>query len=835
MLARFGIGVQRRLRKYVVRQASSSSSGVLSSSSDVLVSTTAEDLIRRTQEFYKRIDILEKESQKENFALFNDWRHILFKIPQDETQLLGQCADSIDRLLHTNLEQLLKNVQSSSSSSSANNGISSTAAAATTTTTSSTNNPINLQFPPTFFDDLTTGIYAWGRIAAIESNSPVKAEALLTKFKRLSYEKSRISTDVDKKCVLVRPTAGMYSALVYCWSQAINNEHASKRALGWFRQIGENRTMTVESNTWNALIRIHVRQGKFSGTTIGELLNKYSSLNNGYTFVSLVEGWMKSDLPNGPKKAYEELRRGIKYCIEAKEDESPALQQLIFQFLSQSIEQQGNDISVCEQVLNQAINIQESYPKLEILHIKHFIVVMNALASKGDTDKVNILFEKLQNAYERGSPRLQPNYQVLVVVLSALAKKRGRHCLEECEGLLSMIESYMLTNQDSSSSSSCEITNHAYNVMLDCYIRIPNVTSRRKRVEKLIERMEELSSSYNNPNLLPDKVSYAALLIATIQEGMSGFSSETEKIVRRMELSDRISMKPDRNIYAILLDAIFKEGDKGALVRAKSVMDRMAQHSNLKPDAVMYTLLMKIHSLFHDVQGSDEVLHTMIEAYNSGRTDCDPNEIAFITAMSTWELSGRKDAPDAALRLFQSMISLYEGGNVGCRPSLKTFGKIMVILAKSEHDSKLKFGRKLLSQLESYGIDPDLTLLNWYIRVCATINSRYPQDQRESWTEALITFNKLRGNKLANSHSYNSIVYACNSLISDPDEKYSILRDIFSKCQNDGLVDERILTSLKRFLPPKLYSDLTTLDPRDRQIDMRHIPSSWKINKTSIQ
>jgi hypothetical protein len=818
MLARFGIGVQRRLRKYVVRQSSTSSSGV-SSSSDV---STAEDLIRRTQEFNKRIDILDKESQKENFALFNDWRHILFKIPQDETRLLGQCADSIDRLLHTNLDQLLKNVQSSSSS--ANNRKS-------PPPTTTTNNPINLQFPPTFFDDLTTGIYAWGRIATIKSNSPVKAEALLTKFKRLSYEKSRISND-DKKYVLVRPTAGMYSALVYCWSQAVNNEHASKRALGWFRQIGENRTMTVDSNTWNALIRIHVRQGKFSGTT-RELLNKYSSLNNGYTFVSLVEGWMKSDLPHGPKKAYEELRRGIKYCIE-KEDESPALQQLIFQFLSQSIEQQGDNISVCEQVLNQAINIQESYPKLEILHIKHFIVVMNALASKGDTDKVNVLFEKLQNAYERGSQRLQPNYQVLVVVLSALAKKRGRHCLEECEGLLSMIESYMLTNQESSSSS-CDITNHAYNVMLDCYIRIPNVTSRRKRVEKLIERMEELSSSYNNPNLLPDKVSYAALLSATIQEGMSGFSSETEEIVRGMEFSDRVSMKPDRNIYAILLDAIFKEGDKGALVRAKSVMDRMEQHSDLKPDAVMYTLLMKIHSLFDDVQGSDEVLHTMIDAYNSGRADCDPNEISFITAMSTWELSGRKDAPDAALRLFHSMISLYEGGNVGCRPSLKTFGKLMVILAKSEHDSKLQFGKRLFPQLESYGINPDLTLLNWYIRVCATINSRYPQDQRESWTEALITFNKLRGNKLANSHSYNSILYACNSLICDPDERYSIFRDIFSKCQNDGLVDERILTSLKRFLPPKLYSDLTGLDPRDRQIDMRHIPSSWKINKTSIQ
>ncbi|MGK3745677.1 MAG: hypothetical protein ACI90V_012538, partial [Bacillariaceae sp.] len=55
MLARFGIGVHRRLRNYVVRQASS---GVSNTSPDVSISM-AEDLIRRTKEFDKRIDILD--------------------------------------------------------------------------------------------------------------------------------------------------------------------------------------------------------------------------------------------------------------------------------------------------------------------------------------------------------------------------------------------------------------------------------------------------------------------------------------------------------------------------------------------------------------------------------------------------------------------------------------------------------------------------------------------------------------------------------------------------------------------------------------------------------
>mmetsp|Transcript_49917 Transcript_49917/g.53882 ORF Transcript_49917/g.53882 Transcript_49917/m.53882 type:complete len:804 (-) Transcript_49917:126-2537(-) len=803
MLARFRIGFQvyrtRTLQKYGARLASSN--GVSSPVSK------AEDLLRRTEEFYQRIDIFQKESQKDNFALFSDWRHILFKIPQQDSKLLCQSAHCIDKLLHTILDQLLKNnIQSSAER----------------------NKSISFYIPPKFLDDLTTGIYAWGRTAIEDANSPEKAEALFKKYKELS---DNVSKNNNKQAL--RPTASLYSALVYCWSQAINNERSSDCTLSWFRKINENRTMTVDAETWNAVLRIHVRQGKlkFSSTT-RNLLNKYSSLNNGYTYVSLVEGWMKSNLPHGPEKAYEELQRGIKYCIE-KENRTPALQQLIFQFLSQSIEQ-DLDISVCEQVLNQVINIQDSYTRLEILHIKHFIVVMNALASRGDTDKVNVLFQKLQNAYERGSQGLQPNYQVLVIVLSTLAKKKNHNCLEECEGLLDMIESYMLTSQQS--SSSYIITNHAYNVILDCYIRIRHVTNRRKRVEKMIKRMEQLSISYDNPLLLPDKVSYAALLSAVIQEGQSGYASETEAIVREMELSDQVSMKPDRNIYTIVLDAIFKEGDDGALFRAKNVMDRMEQHCDLKPDNVMCTLLMKIHSLSDDVQGSNEVLHKMIEAYNSGRTDCYPSEIVFITAMSTWELSGRKDAPDASLRIFNSMVSLYQGGNVGCRPSLKTFGILMVILAKSEHKSKLQIGQRLFYQMELYGIDPDLSLLNWYIRVCATVNSKCSRNlQKENWMEALLTFDRIRGNKLANSHSYNSILYACNSLIYDPNEKCSILSDIFSKCQNDGLVDGRILASLKRFVPPKVFHDLTNLNPREKRIDMAQIPTSWKRNRTSIQ
>jgi len=578
--------------------------------------------------------------------------------------------------------------------------------------------------------------------------------------------------------------------------------------------------MTIDSATWNALLRIHVRQKRFSGIEKA-FLTQYSSLNDGYTFACLVEGWMNSGLPDGSKNAYKELQRGIIYCID-KEDQMPALNQLLFVYITQNIRKKK--VFEAERVLNQVIGIQEEYSELEILHTKHFIVVMNALAAEGNIDNVLNLLKNMEALYQRGVKNLQPNYQVLVVLLSAILSKNDLKSLEAGEGLLTVIENYISENQSESI-----ITNHAYNIMLNFYVRLPHVDNRRERVENLIGRMKQLAIETNNRSLFPDKLSYAALMKAIIKEDKPGFYSEIETVLHEMEYSDETSMQPDRKVYAIALEALFTSDDAVALPRAKDLIERMKKHTKLLPDRVIYTILMKIHSLANDVHGSDEVLRTLIEAYSSGRIDCRPNEEAFVTAMSTWEQSGRRDAKDGAFRIFNKMTEFCARGNPDCQPSLKSFGKLMVILAKSEQKSKVETGRRLFSDMEKYGVRPDLSLYNWYIRVCGTVNSRDQNHQRQGWTEALSTFEMLRESGMANSHTYNSIFHACASL-RHQDDHYSDFREIFLTCQKDGQVDRKILTSLKRLLPSKSYRKLTTLNPKDNGIQMESIPTSWKRN-----
>ena len=720
-------------------------------------------------------EVSSPQTQNESYSLFNDWRQILFKIPNEESALLYKSAKNIDKLLHANLNELSK--------------------------------PSSGGPSPLLSEDLTTGIYAWGRTAIDNKASPMKAEDLFEKYNAIS-EKNQISS-----------TSNMYSALVYCWSQASSNEQASARSLEWFGKIQNSKGMDVDAATWNALVRIHVRQRKFSGID-PDLLQRYSLLNDGYTFASLVEGWFDSGLP---QKAYEELQRGIAFCLD-QPDHSPALQQLLFLYFSKCI--QCGRLADAERVMKQAMDIQENNMEVEILDKKHFVVVMNALAIKGKADQTNQLFHRLKELHEKGAQRLAPNYQILVILLSAITKKRDRESLKIAQNLLLMIEEFML-NEESSESVT---TNHAYNVMLDFYVRSPHVSNKREQVHMLIEHMKQLSVKHKNSSLLPDKVSYASLMRAIIKEDKPGLFSEIDSILLEMENSDDARMQPDRKIYAIVLETLFSSDDDEALSRAKDLIERMESHTKLQPDRIIYTILIKIYSLVNDVRGSDQVLHTMIQAFKAGRNDCRPNEEAFVTAMSTWEQSRRSDSPDGALRIFNDMVALYADGNNDCRPSLKSFGKLMVILAKSEHEAKVERARRLFSEMEKYDVIPDRSILNWYIRVCATVPSKESSKQRESWAEALATFQTLRDNGMANSHTYNSIFHACDNLVENQDDQLELFRELFRKCRDDGQVNRRILTSLRRSLPLKIFSELTTLDPSDNSIQMKQIPASWKRN-----
>ena len=349
-----------------------------------------------------------------------------------------------------------------------------------------------------------------------------------------------------------------------------------------------------------------------------------------------------------------------------------------------------------------------------------------------------------------------------------------------------------------------------------------------------MNRMKELSEANNNPSLMPDKVSYASLIKAITEEGRYDSCWEIESIIDMMESSSQPSLQPDSKIYTLALDGFFKSSDITAPSKGESLVDRLRERvvrgvSSAKPDVYMYAILIKLHSNVGDVRKSDSVLSRMIREYKNGNLACRPNETVYITAMGSWKRSKRSDAFDGAFRLFNDMKMQYKEGNLQCKPTLMTFGQLMVILANSEKPSKQMIGFKLLRSMEEFGLEADRPVLNWYLRVCASVCGG-SEERQNSLHSAFEVFESLRSSRMeANSNSFISMVHACANLLDDPKERETQILDVFTKCTEDGYVNRKFLLALQRFLPRERFSEIVPLGPMSR-IDMGAIPLLWKLN-----
>jgi hypothetical protein len=78
------------------------------------------------------------------------------------------------------------------------------------------------------------------------------------------------------------------------------------------------------------------------------------------------------------------------------------------------------------------------------------------------------------------------------------------------------------------------------------------------------------------------------------------------------------------------------------------------------------------------------------------------------------------------------------------------------------------------------------------------------------------------------------MLHVCHNLFNDDDDqRLKNLREIFEQCKDDGLVDRRIITTLKRLLPPKEFEDWTSVKHNEQHISMHKLPQEWQRHKTS--
>lgn len=334
---------------------------------------TAQELMDDSRVFLGKPNLSPQQFSSQSAQLFNKWRHILFTIPHTELEMLDEITRCIDGLVRNVLQKQEMRMSASQS-------------------------PLVLGLPDNIVDFVCTGIYAWGRVAPHDKFAPIMAEYMYAALLEL-FEKSE-----QNRCF--QPSEGVYSALAYCWSQTENEDSAPEKALKYLNIIEKDPTMVVQTPTFNSVLRAFARQGR--AEEVEQLVESITAEKDVHTYEILVQAWMRSNVPDGPNKAYIVLQDGIQNSLRAENEDITPLTELFGRFLNMN----NRNPKICDQVLNQMILLQEEHPSVEILQPRHFIITMSAWSSKGEAEKVEQLFRKIRQLYKNGNRNLQPSYQV---------------------------------------------------------------------------------------------------------------------------------------------------------------------------------------------------------------------------------------------------------------------------------------------------------------------------------------------------------------------------------------------------------------------------------------
>ena len=177
------------------------------------------------------------------------------------------------------------------------------------------------------------------------------------------------------------------------------------------------------------------------------------------------------------------------------------------------------------------------------------------------------------------------------------------------------------------------------------------------------------------------------------------------------------------------------------------------------------------------------------DLYSQGYDAVRPDSRAYSIVISTIARSRRKNKAAKAQELLHRMESEYRGGNSACRPNIYSYNSVLNAAAFSGKDEK---------------------------------------EQEEAFKVACLTFESMRmSNYLTPSHvSYGTFLKAIKHLMPPSEVRDNLVKGLFRKCCQDGMVSDFVLKEMSYLSTPDLYQSLL----KGATNDYGNLPKSWSVN-----
>jgi len=321
--------------------------------------------------------------------------------------------------------------------------------------------------------------------------------------------------------------------------------------------------------------------------------------------------------------------------------------------------------------------------------------------------------------------------------------------------------------------------------------------------------------------------------------------------VRGMEdMADKgfIKMKPNTIIYNALLSIV---GARRMPEKCEEILQKMNRlhrdgDASVKPDVISYTSYCKacaLDSSFVAHKRTFNIIQGMEQDFESGVSDIEPDVLTYQTLFSSKGYALREGG-NVAEKILRHMEERYEiKGYVKSKPSMYTYLSVMQAWLRSANHRKVDKMYDILCRCEDMDdehVRPQLIMYNMVLEACANVSQGNVEQNTNVILTGMKTFQKIRDSSTParlkpSSQTYLSLLETCAKKIEEGPKRNKAIGTMFQHCTADGVVDSRILHSIKQHSPVGLQATLLGgggENYNERFVTIQDLPKEWTVNSS---
>mmetsp|Transcript_374 Transcript_374/g.535 ORF Transcript_374/g.535 Transcript_374/m.535 type:complete len:987 (+) Transcript_374:11-2971(+) len=615
----------------------------------------------------------------------------------------------------------------------------------------------------------------------------------------------------------IKPEKDMFDTVLHAlvkWSHLKNSnsacEDALNRSFKLLRQMDEL-GITIDTLTYNSVIAI--------------ILRNTSKKNNINDIQTLIQTMNRDSSTGKNMKAkpdtisYNSLIKAYSDNYDARNAEA-ILRQMIAEF------EKGN------------INIRPdttSWNTVIEAHAKSKV--------KDAAENASRILHEMTEYHKKGNDHIRPDKVSISLMLIAMArgpKFGNKDVAKQAVTILDRMEAMYMEGNELMKPDAL-----TYTQAINCIAKSGAPDSGIIAIDLLL-RMKDLHKR-GREDLKPDIVTFNAVLSAMASSQSKGISEYAEQLLNEMEKSGDSSISPNTTSYSSVITAWANSDSPVKEKKVERLLQRMEEgDANVAPNTVSFSAALHVFAKSNSpgaLERSMNILKQMEDKFESGDSTMLPNAYTYSSVMEVISNSPNKQIiAEEALKLLKRMINFSKKLETKKNYTI-AFNTAIKGIERSAEKKKAIMAEKIMKIMKETNdskelkASPTIRTYNAIIRCCA-FNRGSLDEKRAAFDIACKTLGELRDdeNIVPDSYTYPSMFKSCELLLGTNKEGFDIVKDIFNKCCEDGMVDGLILKNLCNYknLPRAVLSDMLKSN-NPQTVRIATLPKEWSRNSNPVQ